>query len=79
MSFLIEALRHQDDQEEAYIEAYQSSHGQEEPPQEDAKAKYASMQMYWEYLDGTLEPIRAKPDSYHAAAYAASSWARQPQ
>jgi hypothetical protein len=26
----------------AYVEAYQSSHGQEEPPPEDLKAKYAS-------------------------------------
>jgi hypothetical protein len=41
-AFLSAAFRIQSDQRKAYVEAYQSSHGQEEPPPEDPKAKYAS-------------------------------------
>jgi hypothetical protein len=60
-SFLSEVFRQLDDRRKAYIEAYQSSHGQEEPPPEDPKAKYASLQAYWASIDETVEPVRANP------------------
>jgi hypothetical protein len=82
-SFLSEVFHNQSDRRKAYIEAYQSSHGREESP-EDPKSKYASMRAYRISIDDTGEPIRANPrsanvstagdaiswDSYDAAAYA---------
>jgi hypothetical protein len=59
-SFLSKVFRQEDDRRKAYVEAYQSSHGQEEPP-EDPKAKYASMQAYWASIDAIGEPVRAYP------------------
>lgn len=49
-SFLSEAFHHQNNRRKSYVEAYQSSHGQEEPP-EDPKSKYAFMQAYWASID----------------------------
>jgi hypothetical protein len=83
-AFLSQTFRDQDDQRKAYVEAYQSSHGQEEPPPEDEKAKYATMKAHWISIDDTLTPVRAYPrpvqdsaagdttflDSTDAAAYA---------
>jgi hypothetical protein len=60
-AFLSQAFRDQSDRRKAYVEAYQSSHGQEEPPPEDPKAKHASMKAYWASMDNTLSPIRASP------------------
>jgi hypothetical protein len=44
-----------------WFEAYQLSHGEEEPPPEDSKAKYDAMQAYWASFYDTSDLVRAKP------------------
>jgi hypothetical protein len=64
-AFLSQTFRDQNDRKKAYAEAYQSSHGQEEPPPEDPEVKYASMKAYWvsiahwASLEDTSDFIRA--------------------
>jgi hypothetical protein len=58
-AFLSQTFRDQDDERKAYIEAYQSSHGQEKPPPEDLRTKRASMQVYWASVDETSDFVRA--------------------
>jgi hypothetical protein len=86
-SFLFQAFQDQDDQRKSYLEAYQNSHSQEEPPQEPPEAKRTSMQAYWASIGDTFGSIQANPppikdsttgdarfsDSEDAAAYACKS------
>jgi hypothetical protein len=60
-AFLPQALRDYDDGGKAYLKLYQSSHGQEEPPQEDIKAMHASMQAHWASIDDTSAHVRTNP------------------
>jgi hypothetical protein len=74
-AFLSQTFRDQDDRRKAYFEAYQSSHGQEEPPPGYLKTKHAYMQAYWASMDETSDFVRASPSpgkdlSYDTAAYA---------
>jgi hypothetical protein len=62
-AFLSEAFRAQEDRKKAQLEAYQLSHAQEEPPQEDLRVKYDSMQAYWASFYGTSNLVRARPHS----------------
>jgi hypothetical protein len=60
-AFLFQTFREEGDRRKAFVEAYQRSHGQEEPPPEDPKAKYASMKAYWASVDDTSSFVRAYP------------------
>jgi hypothetical protein len=60
-AFLSQTFHDQSDRRKAYVETYQSSHGQEEPPPEDLKSKHASMQAYWASIDDTSVYVRASP------------------
>jgi hypothetical protein len=59
-AFLVQVFRIHDDRHKAYVEAYQTSHNQEEPPPEDIKDKYAAMQAYWASIDNALLPVRSQ-------------------
>jgi hypothetical protein len=86
-AFLSEAFRDQENRKKARLEAYQLVHGQEEPPLEDPKEKYDSMQAYWASFYDTSDLVRARPHSathlttkdttfsgsHDAAAYACQS------
>ena len=65
-SFLFRTFRDRNDRRKAYAEAYQTSHGREEPP-EAPKFEYASMQAYWASIDDTGNPIRANPCSVNVS------------
>jgi hypothetical protein len=62
-AFLSQAFRDQEDWKKAQLEAYQLSHGEEEPLPDDPKAKYDAMQAYWASLYDTSDLVRAKPHS----------------
>jgi hypothetical protein len=62
-AFLSQAFQDQSDRRTVYVEAYQSSHGQEEPSPEDPTAKNAFMKAYWASIDNTSAPIQAQPRS----------------
>jgi hypothetical protein len=62
-AFLSQAFRDQEDWKKAQLEAYQLSHGGEEPPPEDSKAKYDAMQAYWASFYDTSDLVRAEPHS----------------
>ena len=59
-AFLVQAFRDQEDWKKAQLEAYQLSHGEEEPLPEDSKAKYEAMQAYWASFYDTSDLVRAK-------------------
>jgi hypothetical protein len=62
-AFLSQAFRDQEDRKKSQLEAYRLSHSQGEPPLEDPKAKYDSMQAYWASFYDTSDLVRAKPHS----------------
>jgi hypothetical protein len=62
-AFLSQAFRDQEDWKKAQLEAHQLSHGEEELPPEDSKAKYDAMQAYWASFYNTLDLVKAKPHS----------------
>ena len=62
-AYLSQAFRHQDERKKAQLEAYQLSHGGEDPSPEDPKAKYDSMQAYWASFYDTSDLVRAEPHS----------------
>ena len=62
-SFLSNAFFELAERTKAQVEAWQRSHGQEEPPPEDSKARFDSMEAWWQSFYDTSDLARAEPHS----------------